>query len=156
MLEMWHFYVTPTVAYVPSVARTEAGFFLDVEPIEAIPRSDVGRIQNALKRAILLGNPRVPTPDRNTASIPRILDHAKVDSWSTFEKKASCWQIIRNKDQYVVQKMKRRPDRGWEEDPSSAEAFPPSISIDDFIGQTVMRAIGDSNPGQVRRETGKE
>ena len=141
MLEMWHFYVTPTVAYVPTVAKTEAGFFLDVEPIEAVSIADRQQIQAALKRAILSGNPTVPTPDRETLSKSAVLRYANARTWASFEKRASCWEITKRADQYVVQRMKRRSDRGWEDDPSNAEALPLDIAIDELVARMTARAL---------------
>src|SRR5688500_13934138 len=34
---MWHFYVRGGKAYVPVVAQTDAGFFLDIDPVAVVP-----------------------------------------------------------------------------------------------------------------------
>jgi hypothetical protein len=61
---LWNFYLRNGTAYVPTVAQTEAGFYLDVEPVEVVPATDFQALQQAIKRSLNRGNPKVPTPSR--------------------------------------------------------------------------------------------
>lgn len=65
---LWHIYVRKGIAYVPTVAQTVAGFYLDIEPVVAVPATDVSAVQAAVRQAIGRGNPRYqPLP------VPRFL-----------------------------------------------------------------------------------
>lgn len=109
---LWHFYLRKGAAYVPTVAQTEAGFYMDIEPVEVVPLSNMEALQRAVKQAISRGNPRVSTPSRATFPKPVVLSHAKVKSWSTFEESASCWQIVEKDGSYQMGPMRTSSTRG--------------------------------------------
>src|SRR5256885_17252816 len=91
---LWNLYLRNGTAYVPTVAQTEAGFFLDTDPVEVIPAVNTEALRNAVKQAIARGNPKVPTPTRAAFPKPVVLRYAKVKSWSAFEKGCSNWTIV--------------------------------------------------------------
>jgi hypothetical protein len=126
---LWNLYLRNGTAYVPTVAQTEAGFFLDIDPVEVVPAIDTEALRNAVKQAIGRGNPRVPTPTRAAFPKPVVLRYAKVKSWSTFEKGCSNWTIVEKGGLYQIKRGRKRPDRGWEDDPTQIEALPPGTGI---------------------------
>lgn len=140
-LGLWHFYIRQDTVYVPTVARTDAGFFLDTEPIAVVSASDLHLVEDALGEAVARGNPTMRAPDRDTISRPKVLQYAGVTSWSMFESTASCWEINRQEQCYTLQRMRRRADRGWEDDPSTIESFPPDISLDDLAKRVTLRVL---------------
>jgi len=40
MTKLWHIYIRSGMAYIPVVAKTVAGFYLEVEPVEVVHLSD--------------------------------------------------------------------------------------------------------------------
>src|SRR5215471_14446307 len=87
------FYTHQGMVYVPTFARTDAGFYMHIEPIEVVSTSDTKSFAEALKRSISRGNPVVCTPLRHEYKKPEVLKHAKVKSWSLFEKESSSWSV---------------------------------------------------------------
>ncbi|HET9697872.1 MAG TPA: hypothetical protein VFP40_13455, partial [Terriglobales bacterium] len=75
------FYVRNDTVYLPVMARTHAGFYLDMEPVEIVSANDVQAFAMALRRAIERGNPVVHTPARNAFPKPVVLRYAKAKSW---------------------------------------------------------------------------
>jgi hypothetical protein len=61
------------VAYIPTTARTEAGYWLAIEPVEAIER----------------GNPVVKTPTRQNFPPPVMQPYCGMKSFSEFERTAA-------------------------------------------------------------------
>ena len=121
---------------MPIVARTEAGFYMDIEPVRAVPATDSEALQSAIMEAMSRGNPTVPTPMRATFPKPVVLKYAKVQSWSAFEKNALNWTIVEESGSYQIKPKRRRPDKGWEDDPEKIESLPPGASVD-----TVARRV---------------
>src|SRR5437899_4178781 len=118
MLRLWHIYVRRGVAYVPTTAQTEAGFFLDVEPVAVVVADNSAVLQNAVADAIRRGNPTVATPVRTTFPKPVLLHYAKTRTWADFEKDTQFWSIAEKDGVYAVNHGRRRADgRGWEDDP---------------------------------------
>jgi hypothetical protein len=137
---LWNIYLRKGTAYVPTVAQTEAGFFLDTDPVEVVPAVDTEALRNAVKKAIGRGNPKVATPTRAAFPKPVVLKYAKVKSWSTFEKGCSNWTIVENDGLYRIKRGRNRPDGGWEDDPAQIEALPPGTDIDE-IAQRAASAM---------------
>jgi hypothetical protein len=144
---LWHIYVRQGIAYVPTVAKAEAGFYLDIEPVAAVPATDVDAVQAAVRQAIGTGNPRVPTPTRAAFPKPVVLKHARVKSWSAFEKGASQWTISREGDRYQIQAYRKRPDAGWEPDPSRVELLPEGAGVE-AVAERVSSSVRSLPTGE--------
>lgn len=125
-----HLYLRNGMVYVPTVAQTEAGFYMDIEPVRVIPANDFKALQSAIVEAICKGNPVVPTPTRAAFPKPVLLNYAKVKSWSAFEKNALVWTIDEKAGNYQIKPGRRRTDRGWEDDPERLEPLPPGTTLD--------------------------
>jgi hypothetical protein len=132
------FFVHRGTAYIPTRAKTDAGFYGDIEPVEVAVTTDTAEFLAALRRAIARGNPIIPTVTRDRLSIPDVLRHAKVRSWRTFERDSTCWEISEQAGNWGFGRLKRRPDRGWEEDPSQFIVLPPNTGLDDVLAKLVM------------------
>ena len=142
----WGLIVRRDVAYIPTSARTEAGFYLEVEPIEMAKVNDTEGFREAVKAALSRGNPKMATPKREGYGKPPILKYAKVKSLSQMERESSFWGITENNGNYEFGPYKRRPDRGWEEDPSRIVKIAPASTIDEVVEQ-IVKAIQLSAAG---------
>lgn len=131
---LWHIYLRKGTVYIPTVAKTEAGFFMDVEPVAVIERSDRTGIVDAIKATIANGNPIVQTPTRLTFPKPAVLSYANVKSWATFEKSAICWEISKQQSVLQFRPQRKHPDGGWEDDPEKIEIFTGPDAIDQIAG----------------------
>jgi len=143
---MWELYVRKGFAYIPTMAKTEAGFYLAIEPVEVVPIEDKAALEQALAKIISRGNPRVPTPTRANFPQPVLLSHAKVKSWSTFVKSASGWSIANEKGSFLIAPYRLVENGGFEEDPDAREALPESTPVDSVVRRAVER-VTQSVPG---------
>jgi hypothetical protein len=128
---VWHIYLRNRTAFVPTVAQTDAGFYLDVDPVEVVSATDTECLQHAIEQAIARGNPKVPTPTRAAFPKPVVLKYAKVKSWPAFERGCLYWTIAEENGAYHIIQGRKRPDRGWEDDPKQIEVLSPGVGIEE-------------------------
>ena len=87
-------YLRKGIVYVPTLARTTAGFHLVVGPVAVVPVSQAAELHEVFREKIAKGNPAVPTPARNDPGDEAVmLKPAGVKSWSAFERGAMTWSI---------------------------------------------------------------
>jgi hypothetical protein len=104
---LWNLYLSKGIVFIPTVSKTVAGFYLETEPVEAVPAHDVARLELALKRTIEIGNPIVPTPTRAKFPEPVVLKYAKEKSLASFEKRASCFSLAKRDSVYEIKCLRR-------------------------------------------------
>jgi hypothetical protein len=131
-----HLYLRNGTVYLPTVAKTEAGFYMDVEPVRVVSATDSKALQGAIVEVMSKGNPTVPTPARASFPKPILLNYARVKSWSDFEKNALVWTIEETDGIYQIKPGRRRADRGWEDDPGRIESLPSGT----VLGTVAQRA----------------
>ncbi len=133
----WQIYLRNDVVYVPTVAQTEAGFYLGVEPVDVVPVANTEALQRAIWRAMNTGNPKIATPARG--SFPN------VKSWPIFEKNALFWSVAEKDGSYEICRGRKRADRGWEDDPAQIQKMPPGLGLQEVsrrIASLVQAAAG--------------
>lgn len=130
-------------AFVPTMAKTKAGFYMGIEPIEVVDAHDQVALEQAIIRTVKRGNPSVPTPSRDVYSRESaLLKYAKVKSRSAFEKFAQSWKLSKREGAYFIVPYRRRQDSGSEEDMERGEAIPADVPLEDVARRLVRRALG--------------
>jgi hypothetical protein len=129
---LWHFYLLKNTAYIPAVAQTEAGFYLDIDPVTVVAATDFQVLKNAIAKTISESNPVIATPSRAEFSKPVVLRYSKVKSWAAFERGAMQWTIIEKDGIYQIKPGRKSPDQGWEDDPAREETLPITTSLDEI------------------------
>jgi hypothetical protein len=116
------------------MAETEAGFYLEIEPVQVASASDTEALQTAIKEIVSKGNPVVATPSRATFPKPFLQRYAKVKSWSAFEREAQIWKVVEEAGIYrIKQGRKHASGRGWEDDPAGIESLPSGTTLDAMV-----------------------
>ena len=118
---IWYIYLRKGLVFVPTVSRTEAGYYMDINPVAVHAASDYAGIVDSILTSISRGNPVIATPSRGNYPAPVILAHAQVKSWGTFEKSAVCWKVRLKESEYQLCLMRKSHGRGWEDDPAKTE-----------------------------------
>jgi hypothetical protein len=136
----WMLTIRKGQAFIPTMAQTEAGFYMGIDPVEVADVSDRKAVEDAMLRAIVRGNPTVPTPTRDTFPGDVLLKHAKVKSLSTFEKLAQTWKFSKREGAYLIAPYRPLKSGGSEEDPEKTEAIPTDEPIECAVRRLVERA----------------
>jgi hypothetical protein len=127
----WHVYVRKGMAFVPNVAQTEAGFFLDVDPVRVAKLDDLQSLASAIEQAIAAGNPRVPTPTRAAFPKPVILKPAGAKNWKGFVERGACFTVFHSRDELELTETSRNDEGEWLDAPSLNQTLPAdSLAID--------------------------
>lgn len=109
--------------FVPTVSKTDAGFFMETSPVTVIEARDASGTIRAIEAAIVAGNPATVAPRRADFPQPVVLQYAKVASWAAFEKSAVCWSIRLKESRYQVCPMRKSASKGWEDEPTRVETY---------------------------------
>ena len=120
---------------IPTVAQTEAGYWLDVEPVELACLGDSSTISRAIKSVVARSGMIVPTPSRQNFPKPVVLAYSKTKSLSAFEQRYEQISLGYSLDgRYSIERYKRAPEgSGWVVDPDKSATFSPANDLDDVI-----------------------
>jgi len=113
-------YLRLGVVFIPTTARTKAGYYLEVEPVTTVPLLETDQVVAALIAALGRENPVVETPTRDNFPKWVVPPHAKVKSRSAFYRLADFWSIRFENGSFVISSP-RKDGRGWVGDPSRSE-----------------------------------
>lgn len=108
---------------IPTQYKTEAGFYIDMEPVSVFDYSNTTGIVSAIEMAIERGNPIVPTPPRDNFPKPVILKYTTAKSWRSFEKSAIYWSIKFRTPSYHLVPYRRAKTGGFEADQTETQKF---------------------------------
>ena len=134
---LWEIYLKKDTVYLPTVAKTDAGIYSDIEPVKVVQVWDTDAFVAAIKETMARGNPIIPTPKRDAWPEPVVLKYANVKSWSAFEKETVDWAIVKKAGIYQIKPGKRHPDGGWEDDRERIETLPEGATVDDVAKRAV-------------------
>jgi hypothetical protein len=123
---LWHVYVRKGMAIVPTVAQTDAGYFLDSEPVHVSSLDSSDLLIEALERVMAVGNPVVATPTRAAFPKPVVLLYAKVRSWRTFERTTTCFSVSRVGGEFELSATGRDARGQWTESAGDTVRIPVS------------------------------
>src|ERR1035438_7530593 len=101
------FYLRKGVAFVPTMAKTEAGYWLGAEPVEVQTVGSVSSLQKLLLAAIARGNPSVPTPTRANFPRPIMERYCGMKSLSAFERTAASWSVSKDESGFRIYEWRR-------------------------------------------------
>jgi len=139
----WSFYLRKGVTYIPTTARTEAGYWLAIEPVDVAPVRTADDLHQALLKAIERGNPVVKTPTRQNFPPPVMQRYCGMKSFSAFERTAALWAITTRDDSWAIYPWRRseRYRGAWEEDHEHLTFLPSYTPLEDVARQAAERAF---------------
>jgi len=136
----WSIYIYKGRAFLPIVARTEAGFLLDMEPVCAAPFNDFESFTAAIAAAIATGNPRIPTPGRDEFTKPVVLRVAGIRSWKAFQRSGACFTICRMPTEDRLYETGRDENGRWVDDPALTQTLPANSTAAE-IARRIMERV---------------
>jgi hypothetical protein len=114
---------------IPIQAKTDAGYFLDIEPAEVINTDNPVGIEEAFKRLVQRGNPLVAAPKREAFPKPVVLSYSGSKSLHVYERSLRSWYVEVTETAYQITPLRHRSDRGFEEELENAQHFSVKIGI---------------------------
>jgi hypothetical protein len=145
-LGFWALFIRKTQVLIPTMARTEAGFYLAIEPVSVIDPHDRQSIRSALLDVIRRGNPTVPTPSRANYPPDPLLKHANVKTASALERSSRRWKITKYATGYGIATYRPGKYGGSEEDETTRQAFSLDEPVESVVDHLLERALGADAP----------
>lgn len=133
---MLYCYLRQGVVYIPTEAKTDAGFYIAADPVAVVPASDRAGLRGALLETIARGNPRVPTPSYKSHT-PILPKYAKVKNWAAFERGTLTWLVDERDGRWHIIGERRKPRVGWVEDPEQTVVVPPGTPVEDVVDRLI-------------------
>jgi len=100
------------LVYLPTVAKTKAGFYMKREPVAVVPAANTNELRRALRVAMAKGNTVIPTPKRNAFPPPVLPKYAGERSLEAFMRGASEWDIYERNGNYQITPYQKDPEGG--------------------------------------------
>lgn len=129
---------------VPRTAKTEAGYWLDVEPVKRASVDDPASISHVLREAIEHEELIVASPTRAMFPKPVVLAHSTARSWSDFEKRNVQFSLLRTPDgRFRIERYQKAPEGvGVIVDEAASKTFTQGASIDEVTAEllSMMRS----------------
>ena len=127
------------------MARTEAGYWIQVEPVEIQKVETVEAIEQLLLAVLGRGNPVVPTPTRQGFPAPVMKGYCGLKSLSAFERRATRWSISGDRVGYRIYEWRLSERyRGAREAPDSEVRLPADTPLKDVAHRAAERAMAQS------------
>jgi hypothetical protein len=129
-------YCPKSIIIVPHQAKTEAGFYMEVEPVEVAAIDNLEAVIEALERAWSRPTEVVPTPSPHGYSVRNVpsVKAAKAKSYTDFVRGALLWNINQLDDgSYQIER--------WVSPPRENSFVPGSESSLDFPAGTPRKRI---------------
>lgn len=140
MMTTCSIYLRKGQVIVPTASQTDAGFYIELEPVTVADAVDADAVVCAVVAAMELGNPRIKTPERDAYLPPVVLPYAGVKSWKTFEKGAQTWSVDVEAKHIVIRPQRTHEEGGWVDDEDKLEYFPPDTPFEK-IAQRVAQLV---------------
>jgi hypothetical protein len=138
----WLIFLLREQIFIPTMAKTKAGFYIGIEPVDVVDALDRAALEQAIIQVVKRGNPLVPTP-QGGAKFPKsvLLKYAKMKSISSFDKLAKSWQLSKREGAFLIVPYRPRQDSGMEEDTERGETIPVDVSLETVVGRLISRAL---------------
>jgi hypothetical protein len=132
---------------VPTVAQTEAGLWLDIEPVEIASWRDPASVTEAVRKSASRSGRMIPTPSRLNFPKPVVLVHSSAKNLNDFERKFDQISLVRSPDGSIsIERYKKAPEgTGRVVDIARSTRHPPNVSIDQLVSE-LAEGISSNGP----------
>jgi len=136
-------YLRKKEVIVPTIAKADAGFYLDAEPVHEFALADTEAITKELLQQMNSEEHEIPTPQ---ASKPGsvILEKLHLKTWQSFEKETVMYTLHRGNDGTYLYVTGRAADGLWAHNKDYAQQFPKTASSAEIVSAIVERLVWQS------------
>jgi hypothetical protein len=127
------------IVYVPTIVKTEAGFYMRCEPVAVVPAANTDALWRAFRDVMEKGNETVPTPKRDAFPPPVLPKYAGAKNWAAFMRGASEWTINEYNGNYDILPYRKDPEgsQAWVADNEHKTKFPAGTTPDQVIERMI-------------------
>ena len=120
---------------VPTVAKTEAGYWLSIEPVECASWNDLQAVIGAVRKAISRAGQVIPTPSRQNFPKPVVLPYSNAKTINEFERKYDMVSLSQSSlGNYSIERYRKAPEgTGGVFDPDASTTYPLGTSLEEVI-----------------------
>ena len=143
-MQFLHFYSRNNQVVIPTVARTEDGFFLDVDPVIVIEISAPEVLREKLGGLLSAENPTIATPSaapEGERGQSVVLEKIGLKRWDAFEKEATLYTVFTAGDKVHFFVAGRGPDRMWTSSRENELTFSAATPMDFIAGAIVDQIV---------------
>ena len=128
-------------AYLPCQAQTEAGYYMNVEPVY-VAGLNAEELLSAIQKVLGAELPRVPTPTREewkrqmSRTVDPVLKATKARRWKELTETGASyliWWIDKDKEIRVEMSRPCEKSGWWESDPGKRRIFPPDTPLEEIV-----------------------
>ena len=125
------------IVYLPTMGKMDTGLYRGIEPVAVVPVTNSDALRKALLDTMARGNPAVPMLKRREWPPPVVLKHARVKSWSAFERGMTLWGIEERDGIWRIIGKRKKADGMMVDDPEKIIGFPTGTSTEDVVDRMV-------------------
>lgn len=140
-MSLLRFYIRYEKLILPTVAETDAGFYVDQEPIAIFDIACLDDWKRALYLALAAGNQLVPTPERSPEPGSSMLEMLEIKKWSTFEASAIMYTVCKGSRYVSVYKTSKSKDGMWSSQNIEPRKFDAKMPLSLLVNHLVEDVI---------------
>lgn len=126
---------------LPTMAETEAGFFVETAPLKVFDTAQVEKWKKHLREMLSRSMQVIPTPGEDQGPGSLILEKLQLDSWSEFEKTAILFTVHKGARYISIYTTGKGEDGMWSHAHSSERKFYSRTPIDMVVDAIVQDII---------------
>ena len=136
-------YLRKNEVIVPTIAKADAGFYLDAEPVHIFALTDAEAIKKEIIEQMNAEEHEIPTPQVSTPGSV-ILEKLHIKSWQSFEKEAVMYTLHKGNDGANLYVTDRAANGLWSHNKDYAHQFPKAASSAEMANAIVERLVWQS------------
>lgn len=136
-MSLVRFYLSKGQVIIPTVARTEAGFYADMEPVAIVNIDDLKMVKESMLAVLSRENPQIPTPKHVQEPGSVILEALSIKRWEHFEKKAVLYTVHKGAESIVIYATGRGANGMWIEKAENNRCFSLETALEEIVDSVV-------------------
>lgn len=132
-------YLRKKQVIVPTIAKADAGFYLDAEPVHVLDLSDSAAIKKELIAQMRQEEHEIPTPTSTKTPGSVILEALHLTNWQSFEKETVMYTLHRSNDGSALYVTGRAANGLWSHNKDYEHKFPKTATPAEIADAIVER-----------------
>ncbi|MBX9878667.1 MAG: hypothetical protein K2Y22_09430 [Candidatus Obscuribacterales bacterium] len=134
-------YLRKKQVIIPTIAKADAGFYLDAEPVHVFDLSDASGIKKELVKQQKEQEHEIPTPASGKAPGSVILEKLHLTNWQNFEKETVMYTLHRGNEGAALYVTGRAANGLWSHNKDFEHKFPESASAEEIADSIMERMV---------------